>query len=212
MADEEKKEEAKDVTDNEEKKDVTTNKVDDDKKDEKSTDKTEEKKEKTFTQKDVDSSAANAKKAILKELGIKSSDDKLFKQFKAFAESQKTDDEKNQDKEKELEEANRRATIAESKVEAIRLGVKADCVDDMIALVQAKLSAGETDIAKLIGEFRTKYPEFFTDSDEEEKKKKGTGSSIKGKNVDKKEDGKPGIGQRLAAMRKTAVKQSYWKV
>ena len=76
----------------------------------------------------------------------------------------------------------------------------------------------DSDLKTIIGEFKIKYPVWFGESSEEDDKdkkdsgktgKKGTGSSVKNSDKEKKEENK-GLGARLAAQRKTGKKSSYW--
>lgn len=182
------------------------------------------KEEKSFTQKQVSAMMTKEKKqgraAAYKELGINPKDTKMVNMFKAFVESQKTDDEKEAERQSEeaakLEEANNRAMIAEAKAEAMLLGVQPKYVEDIIALAISKIKDDDSNIKTIIGEYKTKYPDWFKESKEEEKKEekkgqKGTGSSVKtGKEKGSKEETK-GMGARLAAQRKTSNKKSsYW--
>lgn len=182
------------------------------------------KEEKSFTQKQVSAMMTKEKKqgraAAYKELGINPKDTKMINMFKAFVASQKTDDEKEAERQSEeaskLEEANNRVMIAEAKAEAMLLGVQPKYVDDIIALAISKIKDDESDIKTIIGEYKTKYPDWFKESKEDESKKekkgqKGTGSSVKtSKEKGDKEETK-GMGARLAAQRKTNNKKSsYW--
>lgn len=186
--------------------------------------KEKKKEEKSFTQKQVSAMMTKEKKqgraAAYKELGINPKDTKMVNMFKAFVASQKTDDEKEAERQSEeaakLEEANNRAMIAEAKAEAMLLGVQPKYVEDIIALAISKIKDDDSNIKTIIGEYKTKYPDWFKESKEEEKKdekkgQKGTGSSVKtGKESTSKEETK-GMGARLAAQRKTNNKKSsYW--
>lgn len=185
-----------------------------------------ENKGRTFTQEQVTKMMTKEKNqgrnAAYKELGIDPKDSKMVKMFKAFVESQKTDDQKAAEKESEnqtkLNEANQRAVVAEAKAEAMILGVKTQFVDDVVTLALSKMTE-DSDIKTIIGEFKTKYPVWFGESEEDDKNKgdnkgkvgqKGTGSSVKSDKKDKQEETK-GLGARLAAQRKGNVKKSsYW--
>ncbi len=184
-----------------------------------------ENKGKTFSQEQVTKMMTREKNqgrnAAYKEMGIDPKDSKMVKMFKAFVESQKTDDQKAAEEESknqaELNEANQRALVAEAKAEALMLGVKPQHVDDIVTLALSKMTE-DSDMKTIIGEFKTKYPVWFGESDDEDDKKdnkgkvgqKGTGSSVKSNKEEKKEETK-GIGARLAAQRKTGTKKtSYW--
>lgn len=177
-------------------------------------------KEKTFTQEQVNRIMSKEKKqgrnSILKELGINPNDEKALDNLKTLIGSQKTNEEKALEKEianqTALQEAERRVMIAESKVEAVKEGIKSQFVDDAITLAIAKSENGEVDIKSVLAEFKVKYPMWFEDSNSDENPKagqKGTGSSI---GADKKNNNSQGIGKRLAAQRKTRndVKKTYW--
>ena len=187
-----------------------------------------ETKGKTFTQEQVTKMMTREKNqgrnAAYKELGIDPKDTKMVKMFKAFVDSQKDDDQKKAEQESEnqtkLNEAEQRAIVAEAKAEAMMLGVKSQYVDDIVTLALAKMTE-DSDLKTIIGEFKTKYPVWFGESEEDDGKKddkgktktgqKGTGSSVKNSDKEKNGDDKKGIGARLAAQRKTSNKKSsYW--
>lgn len=180
---------------------------------------------KTFTQDQVNRMMTREKNqgrnAVYKELGIDPKDSKTINMFKAFIESQKTDEQKASEKEAEnqskVTEAEKRAQVAEAKAEAMMLGVKSQYVDDIVTLALAKMTE-DSDLKTIIGEFKTKYPIWFGESSEEDEKnnkdkgktgQKGTGSSVKTSKEDKGKEEK-GLGARLAAQRKTSKKSSYW--
>ena len=185
---------------------------------------------KTFTQDQVTRMMAREKNqgrnAAYKELGIDPKDTKTVNMFKAFIESQKTDEQKAAEKESEnqtkVTEAEQRAQVAEAKAEAMMLGVKPQYVDDVVTLALAKMTE-DSDLKTVIGEFKTKYPVWFGESgDEDDKDKdkgngksktgqKGTGSSVKTSKEDKGKGEEKGLGARLAAQRRgTGKKSSYW--
>ena len=181
---------------------------------------------KTFTQDQVTRMMTREKNqgrnAVYKELGIDPKDTKTINMFKAFVESQKTDEQKASEKDAEnqskMNEAEKRAQVAEAKAEAMMLGVKTQYVDDVVTLALAKTTE-DSDLKTIIGEFKTKYPVWFGESSEEDDKdkkdkgktgQKGTGSSIKNSDKEKKDGENKGLGARLAAQRKTGKKSSYW--
>lgn len=182
---------------------------------------------KTFTQDQVNRMMTREKNqgrnAAYKELGIDPKDTKMVKMFKAFIDSQKTDDQKAAEQENEnqtkINEAEQRAIVAEAKAEAMMLGVKSQYVDDIVTLALAKMT-DDSDLKTIIGEFKTKYPVWFGESEEDDKKdekgkgktgQKGTGSSVKNSDKEKKGEDNKGLGARLAAQRKTSNKKSsYW--
>ena len=181
---------------------------------------------KTFTQDQVTRMMTREKNqgrnAAYKELGIDPKDTKMVNMFKAFIESQKSDEQKAAEKESEnqnkVNEAEQRAQVAEAKAEAMMLGVKTQYVDDVVTLALAKMTE-DSDLKTIIGEFKTKYPVWFGESsDDDDKNKgkdktgqKGTGSSIKTAEKGKKGEESKGLGARLAAQRKSSGKKSsYW--
>ena len=158
------------------------------------------------------------------KMGIDPKDTKMVNMFKAFIESQKTDDQKAAEKETEnqtkINEAEQRAIVAEAKAEAMTLGVKPQFVEDIVTLALAKMT-DDSDLKTIIGEFKTKYPVWFGESEEDDKSgkdngkgkvgQKGTGSSINNSGKDNKGEETKGIGARLAAQRKSGNKKSsYW--
>lgn len=180
---------------------------------------------KTFTQDQVSKMMTREKNqgrnAAYKELGIDPKDTKMVNMFKAFIESQKTDEQKAQEKETEnqnkVREAEQRAQVAEAKAEAMMLGVKTQYVDDVVTLALTKMTE-DYDLKTIISEFKTKYPIWFGESESDDKEdkgkgkagQKGTGSSVKSDKEKKGEDNK-GLGARLAAQRKSSGKKSsYW--
>lgn len=178
---------------------------------------------KTFTQEQVNRMMAREKNqgraAALKELGIDPKDTKSMAMVKALIESQKTDDQKAAEKaaaenEKQLE-AERRATIAEIKAEAMMLNAQPQFVDDIVALVMSKMD-DDTDVKSIVGEYKTKYPAWFKVEDDDKGGKgkagqRGTGSSVKGNANDKGGSETKGLGARLAAQRKSNTsKSSFW--
>ena len=182
---------------------------------------------KTFTQEQVNKMMTREKNqgrsAALKELGIDSKDSKMVAMVKAFIESQKTDEQKAAEKDAEnqtkMNEAEQRAQVAEAKAEAMMLGVKTQYVEDVVTLALAKMTE-DSDLKTIIGEFKTKYPVWFGESEDDNKGEKdkgkgktgqrGTGSSVKTSKEDKGKEEK-GLGARLAAQRRgTGKKSSYW--
>ena len=178
---------------------------------------------KTFTQEQVNKMMTREKNqgrnAALRELGIDPKDSKMVAMVKALIESQKTDEQKAVEKDAEnqtkMKEAEHRAQVAEAKAEAMMLGVKTQYVDDVVTLALAKMTE-DSDLKTIIGEFKTKYPVWFGESEDDDKGgkgktgQKGTGSSIKASKEDKGKEEKS-LGARLAAQRRGAGKKSsYW--
>ena len=178
---------------------------------------------KTFTQDQVSRMMTREKNqgrnAVYKELGIDPKDSKAIAMVKALIDSQKTDEQKAAEKETEnqnkVNEAEQRAQVAEAKAEAMMVGVKSQYVDDVVTLALAKMT-DDSDLKTIIGEFKTKYPIWFGESSDDGKDKgkvgqKGTGSSVKNSDNEKKGEENKGLGARLAAQRKSGNKKSsYW--
>ena len=183
---------------------------------------------KTFTQEQVNKMMTREKNqgrnAALKELGIDPKDSKMVAMVKALIESQKTDEQKAAEKDAEnqtkMNEAEQRAQVAEAKAEAMMLGVKTQYVDDVVTLALAKMTE-DSDLKTIIGEFKTKYPVWFGESEDDDKGgkdkgkgktgQKGTGSSVKTSKEDKGKGEEKSLGARLAAQRRgTGKKSSYW--
>lgn len=181
---------------------------------------------KTFSQDQVNRMMTREKNqgrnAAYRELGIDPKDTKTINMFKAFVESQKTDEQKAAEKETEnqnkVNEAEQRAQVAEAKAEAMMLGVKTQYVEDVVTLALAKMTE-DSDLKTIIGEFKTKYPVWFGEYEDDDKGgkdkekgktgQKGTGSSVKTSKEIKSEE--KGLGARLAAQRRgTGKKSSYW--
>lgn len=191
------------------------NNNDDDSKNEESK---ESSKGKTFTQKQVKAMMTKEKKqgrnSVFNELGINPKDAKQVAMVKAFLESQKTDEDKQAEKEQAEFEKDKALAVAEAKVEIMKQGVKPQYVDDAVSLVMSKLD-DDNDVASVLGSFKAKYPIWFEPEKKDDKQnvgKRGTGNSV---NVDKKgssgNDNKT-LGARLAAQRRSSSKKSsYWK-
>lgn len=182
--------------------------------------------EKTFTQKQVSSMMAKEKRqgrdAAFKEMGIDPNDSKMVNMFKAFIQSQKTDEQKANEEAAtqaaKIAEAEHRAMVAEAKAEAMQLGVLPQYADDAVILALSKMSDDDdTDLKSIIGELKTKYPVWFDASNAGADGKNATGQKGTGASVNNSSDkgGKEnkGMGARLAAQRKAANganKKSFW--
>ena len=186
-------------------------------------------KDKTFTQAQVESIKAaekqNARDAVFRELGLSPDDTKVISMFKAFIESQKTEEQKGEEEKAQavaaVAKSEHRARIAEAKAEALLVGANPEYVEDIITLAMSKTANNEgVDIKSAINEIKTKYPAFFTVSDDSDKDGKGsvgergTGTSIKGDNKGgkgKKNEVISGLGKRLAQGRAGSQKKSsFW--
>lgn len=193
--------------------------------DNKKDDKTDasKKKERNFSQEQVNRMMTREKNqgraAAFKELGLDPKDSKMMKMVQEFIESQKSDEQKNVEAEKRREEIEQRVLIAETKAEAMMLGVKPQYVDDVVTLALSKIS-DDTDLKTILGEFKERYVVWFEANDDDFNKnsnkakigQKGTGSSIKDMNKKGSDKETSGLGARLAAQRKSTEKSrnSFW--
>lgn len=131
---------------------------------------------KTFTQEEVNrlmkAEKESAKKALLRELGVedaKSAKDGLA-EYKKILEKDKTDAQKAQDtaaaETKAKEAAEKRALLAEAKVEVLSAGCKPEYLDDVITLAMIKVTE-DKNLATVVEEMKkdTKYSAFFGESD-----------------------------------------------
>lgn len=184
---------------------------------------------KSFTQEQVDAikkaEQQAAKSDVYKKLGIEEGDEKVIAMFKAFVESQKTEEQKStEEKAKyaaDTAKAEQRARVAEVKAEALLLGANAEYIDDIVTLAMSKIAKNEgTDAKTAIAEIKTKYAAFFKQEEKEKEDdsnsvgKRGTGSSIKNESGKGKKDSgsiKEGLGKRLASARAGSTnKSSFW--
>lgn len=181
--------------------------------------------EKTFTQAQVTRMMSKEKKqgknSVYKELGIDPKDTKMIAMFKAFVNSQKSDEdvaaENKAENDAKLAEAERKALTAELKAEAMMMGVKTQYVEDIVTLAMSKMTDEDADAKVIMGEFKKKYPVWFGEgSDEDDSEstgKKGTGSSVSNKDKNNKGGKGKSLGARLAAQRKQqndSSKSSFW--
>lgn len=175
---------------------------------------------KLFTQKEVNRFTAREKEqgrnSVYKALGLDPKDKKTIEAVKSFVESQKTEEQKNAEREAEnnskLLKLEQRAMLAEAKAEVMALGVKGQFVDDAVTLALAKVN-DDNDLKTVISSFKDKYPIWFKPSEEDKGSvgQRGTGSSIN--NSKETNDGKHknGLGARLATQRRGKHKKSsYW--
>lgn len=176
--------------------------------------------EKSFTQSQVSSMMAKEKRqgreSVYKELGIDVNDSKMVELIKNFIGSQKTSEQAQQEEAAaaaaKIAEAEHKAYIAEVKVEAMKLGVSPEYVDDAVTLSLAK-KTDDSDIKSIVAELKSKYPMWFTTTEEKggPAGQKGTGASVNG--AEPKPNGeKKGLGARLAAQRNSGgeTKKSFW--
>src|SRR5690554_5511003 len=139
--------------------------------------------EKIFHQEDVNNIVAREVKKtqekLLKELGIDDFENAKegLQKFREWQESQKTEQEKQQEKLQELQTnnetlANENANL-KAQLAAVKQGVKAESVEDVIALAE-RLVNDETTIDDAIKQVIEKYPQ-FAQSEEEQKPNFTTG-------------------------------------
>lgn len=176
--------------------------------------------EKTFTQSDVNAMMAKEKRSgkssILKLFGV--SDEKAAKTeaeaYKAWKESQKTDEQKQTEAQAELEnskaEAERRAQAAESKLALLEAGVNKDSLDDVLAIAIVKVTE-EKDLNAVLADMKKelRYNSFFESSSQGSGGGAGTGGNVghRGKGgADKSEN----IGARLGKCAENK-KSSFFK-
>ena len=160
------------------------------------TDTEQKSEEKLFRQEDVNNIVAReAKKAqekLLKELGIDDFDNAKegLQKFREWQESQKTEQEKLQESVQKLTQDNE--TLAsenaslKAQLSALKQGVKADSLEDVIALAE-RLVNDETTIDDAIKQVIEKYPHFAENAREEEQEQKPkftTGQHTKADNGD----------------------------
>lgn len=175
----------------------------------------------TFTQDEVSKMMAREKKqgrnAVYNELGINPNDRRMVKMIKSLVATQKQEDEDGDGEtvDVKLQEAERRATMAELKANILAQNVSSQFVDDAVTLVSTRLETEDgLDANSAISDLKKKYPNWFTDtgSEEDQKAKRGTGSSI---GAMANQAGKSGsdeqasFGKRLAASRKASSKSGF---
>lgn len=147
---------------------------------EETTDTTAEKVEdNTFSQEDVNNIVAReAKKAqekLLKQLGIEDFDNAKegFQKFQEWQESQKTEAEKQAEQLEELQSENesKDTTInqLQAQLSALKTGVIADSVEDVVALAKNYVS-DDVDMDTAIKQVIEKYPHFAKEEQEQEEK------------------------------------------
>lgn len=137
----------------------------------------------TFSQEEVNGLVAKeskkAQEQIFKSLGfedIKSAKEG-FEKLKAWEDSQKSESEKSAEalnaKEQELAKALSDNKTLSAQLSALKQGVDADSVDDVIALSE-RLVSDEVSIDDAIKQILTKYPQFGTKQEQDEEKPKPT--------------------------------------
>lgn len=147
-----------------------------------------------------DDSNVEPKFDFVKELGM--SEDEI----KKLISDKHEEDEKNKTAETKLAEAISKATKAEAKVSAMQLGVKPNCVDDVIAIASTRDPEGKN-FKSTISDILKQYPNFSVS--EVEDKSKGTGGSVGSKK--KNENSANSIGKRLAESKVKKQTSSFFK-
>jgi hypothetical protein len=195
-----------------------TNNEDDEEQDE------EQDEPRTFTQEEVSRIMSKEKKegrrAVYTTLGIDAKDKNLIEEVKQFIVSKKNNGgESKSSKDDGIKETKlvddktilleQKLLIANTKAEAMKLGVRPEYVDDLVTLAMINIE-DEDDVGEAVLALKSKYKVWFVEEEEDTnkaKKKQGTGSSFKDKN---KKDGEVSVGERLAKMRAEQIKKSSY--
>lgn len=174
---------------------------------------------KTFTQEDVNrllkAEKESAKKALLRELGVedaKTAKEGLTK-YKEILDKDKTDADKAREdlgkESKAKEAAEKRALLAEAKVEVLSFGCKPEYLDDVITLAMGKVS-DDKDLSAVVKEMKEspKYKVMFGDVSGQEDHGTGGGGGYRRR---QSSDKKGSLGSRLGEqVAKTTIKNPYF--
>lgn len=164
-------------------------------------------KEKKFTQEEVTRLMTREKKegrkAAIKSLGFESEEEakKGAALLKALLDSQRSDDEKEKEKNKNLQndksDAEKRANIAESKLSCLLAGVNKDSIDDVLSIALNKVT-DDKDLDSVLKDMKKekRYSSFFDSIDNNGKD--GTGSDP-GHSGEKGGNSKGDYGKNLAS-------------
>lgn len=122
-------------------------------------------------------------KEFLKKMGVENESEitSVWDAHKKAEEAKKDDLTKANDKVQEITrkyvEAENRAIMAEAKLEAIKLGAKAELVDDLVIVAKSKVT-GDKKIEDVISEMKTSGSIYFATEDEGQKKTTITRKSV----------------------------------
>lgn len=135
--------------------------------------------EKTFTQDDVDNlikrESSKQQEKLLKQLGIDDFDSAKegMKKFQEWQDAQKTEQEKQAEKLQQLESdyssTNEENTILKAQISAMKAGVIAESVEDVVVLAKT-LVTDDVDMDAAIKQVVDKYPQFAQQEQETEEK------------------------------------------
>ena len=132
-------------------------------------------------------------KEFLKKMGIENESEitSVWDAHKKAEEAKKDDLTKANDKVQEITkkyvEAENRAIMAEAKLEAIKLGAKAELVDDLVIVAKSKVT-GDKKIEDVISEMKTSGSIYFATEEEGQKKTTITRKSVGTQNTQKNQN------------------------
>lgn len=192
--------------------------------------KKKDKTEKTYTEKEYQAAIKRAKRqgknSVVKKFGFESEEEleESVTAFQDIIDKNKEPDEKNKEKlskeEKKRLSAEERAEIAEAKLEAVKMGVNPDYIEEVLVIASAKKTEDNTydEIFEEIKETE-KYDVFFGESNSsggdgnKNTNDGGTGSSMKGKDKGSEDGEEESIGAKLGAQKAEAKKaeNDFWK-
>lgn len=145
------------------------------------------------TQQTTQAEQKDTLKEFLKKMGIENESEitSVWDAHKKAEEAKKDDLTKANDKVQEITkkyvEAENRAIMAEAKLEAIKLGAKADLVDDLVIVAKSKVT-GDKKIEDVISEMKTSGSVYFATEDEGQKKTTITRKSVGTQNTQKNQN------------------------
>lgn len=172
--------------------------------------------ERTFTQTQVSAMMTKekneGKRSVLKSLGFKDEAEakSAFAAYKAFVDSQKSEQEKNADDVKnanaERDESIARAIAAENKLTCFEAGVGKDSIDDVLAIASTKVNDSK-DLEQVLKEMKkdNRYSGFFNTNTQNGS---GTGRNPNHSNSVKDKNEFGDLGKRLAGNNQSSEKKS----